>query len=188
MDDVKKIYRGKIREHVLPIFPIDEFLSSLSANIINEGTPHQVLFAIGLVKEHPEDLTLSLIVLALYIGHVTSILGLILEPLLCVVLPTWEAFRSIEQKQYDVSGRMLLYFICFGFLHLLEGIFPIRVPMYPYMKSFIAVLLYHPESRGVDVVEQLVVEVSAIIAELLRRTTFPGGCGAPLSQRIRPRV
>lgn len=156
---VKDAYRSLIRKHILPIFPIVDLINGLHNKIMTETTPPQVLFFLGFLKNHPEDICAISLSVVLYFAHTTALLGFLLEPALCAVFPTWEALKALENKNSPTCGRLLIYFTIFGFTNLLETLCALRANFYyPYIKVIASLALLNPEVGGIELIEAAILE------------------------------
>lgn len=89
---------------------------------------------------------------------VFSLLCLILSGLLNFIMnfavfffPAYSTFKSFEKDDVKKHERMLVFWICFGLLHLLDHVL-FFLPIFNFARNIVTIYLYMNDYKGAEIV------------------------------------
>lgn len=90
-----------------------------------------------------------------------TLLGLLLSGLLSFIMnftvfffPAYQTFKSFEKDDFKKYERMLIFWICFGMLHLLDHLFWF-IGIYNLIRNILTMYLYMNDYKGAEIVYNL---------------------------------
>lgn len=101
------------------------------------GYPSSVVFLV---------LTLFSVLLLVFSGLLNFIMNFAV-----FFFPAYSTFKSFEKDDAKKHERMLIFWVCFGLLHLFDYVFKI-IPVYNFIRNILTMYLYLNDYKGAELV------------------------------------
>lgn len=109
------------------------------------------------------------LVLTIFSGVILLISGLLnfILNFMVFFFPAYSTFKSFEKDDTKKHERMLIFWVCFGLLHLMEHVFHI-FPVFKLIKNILTMYLYMNEYWGAEFVYHYLLKhpIQIIIKEI----------------------
>ncbi len=108
-----------------------------------------------------------------------SLFGLLVTGLLIFMMnfavfffPAYQTFKSFEKDDTKKHERMLIFWVCFGLLHLMDHILHF-LPLYSLIRNIITMYLYMNDYKGAELVYNLILKhpIQLVIKETEKLAT-----------------